>query len=881
MKVRYLIFLVILANCTAILGKPDQSKRAYYAKSPNPHPPAIDGQIDDAAWSQVEWQGEFTQWEPDDGAAPSEKTKFKILVDQENFYLAIRALDSEPDKIEKRVTRRDLFEGDWVEVNIDSYHDLRTARSFTLNAAGVQGDEAVSEDGDNWDSNWDAVWYGEVSHDDKGWSAEIRIPLSQLRFSPEEEPVWGLQVKRYIFRKGERSIWQYIPKDSGGWVSYFGELRGLPNLKSSRRIELMPYAVSNSRFSPKESGNPFATGRDQIFSGGLDAKLGLTNNLTMDITINPDFGQVEADPSEVNLTAFESFFQEKRPFFMEGRSIFESRLMFGDGGASSDRLFYSRRIGRSPQHSPEVDAGEFSTQPQNTSISTAVKLTGKTESGWSIGIMDAITQKETAQIDFNGARSEEAVEPFTNYFVGRLQKDYNKGNSQLGGIFTAVNRNLEEANLNWMKEKAYSGGFDFTHRWDDKTYSFTAKTAFSNVRGSKEAITNIQESSQRYYQRPDARHVKLDTSLTALSGHGGLLNISRNGKGNWRSSVGMIWRSPGLELNDMGFLQQADRIMQWTWAGYRINNPFFIFRRLNLNFNQWAGWNFDRQPLFTGGNINGGGQFNNYWGFHTGIGRETDILSTSELRGGPGLKGTGWWNQWITIYSDNRKPVEVRLDANNNWADDGGSMRNTMRFNVSFRPLNSMRISLRPSYTFNRNNAQYLDKIEIENSSDRFIFGELRQKTFAVTVRFDYSITPNLSIQYYGQPFVSSGSYSEYKSIVAPKANNYSDRYYQFSEEEATLIETEDGQQLKLTSDSIGAINTELSNPNFSFRQFRSNLVVRWQYRPGSTAFLIWTQERTGDDSDGHFSFSQGIDNLFDEDPVNVFLVKFSRWFSM
>ncbi|MFQ5676702.1 MAG: DUF5916 domain-containing protein, partial [bacterium] len=814
------------------------------------------------------------------------KTAFKILYDENNLYIGVRAFDTEPEKIVRRVTRRDRFDGDWVEINIDSYFDHRTAFSFTINVAGVKGDEAISNDGDNWDSNWDPVWFADVTTDTLGWCAEMRIPFSQLRFANNEEHIWGLQVQRRLFRKEERSVWQYIPQNSGGWVSYFGELHGIKGIRPSRRIELLPYGVSDLRKLPREEGNPFATGQETHFSGGLDVKLGVTSDLTLDATINPDFGQVEADPSEVNLTAFETFFEEKRPFFIEGYNILDYRIMGGDGGFSNDRLFYSRRIGRRPQHSPDLKdkdgEKEYSQAPDNTSILTAMKLTGKTRSGFSIGLLDAMTEKETAQIDLNGERRREGIEPFTNYFVGRIQKDYRQGNTSIGGIFTATHRNLSETQLKFLNSSAYSGGFDFRHEWQNKTWYLDVRTAFSQIRGGRRAISEAQKASQRYFQRPDADYVTLDTTRTSLSGHGGFVSLGKGGNSRIRASVGAMWRSPGLELNDLGFLRQADRVLQWTWFGYRFDKPVALFRRLSANFNQWYGWNFGGETVFAGGNINGGGQFKNYWSFWFGVGREGSNLSTSALRGGPAMKFPARWNQWYNLSSDNRKNFQFGFGGFNSWADEGKARTNNVRFWLSLRPRDAIRLFIHPFYTFNNEDLQYIETIDLNEETtndDRYIFARLHQQTLGITFRFDFAITPNLTIQYYGQPFVSAQSYSEFKSITNARANHYEDRFHRFTDEEFQYDAEND--EYRIVADSRGTIDEPLSIPDFNFRQFRSNLVVRWEYNPGSTIFLVWSQERTSSIDDGSFSFRRDIDELFGESGRNVFLIKASRWFSL
>jgi hypothetical protein len=853
-------------------------KKVYHTKHVNPHPPVLDGKLDDPIWEKLEWATDFTQREPDDGKPPSQQTSFKITYDDKNLYVGIRAHDREPEKIVRRVTRRDQFDGDWVEINIDSYFDHRTAFSFTINAAGVKGDEAISNDGDNWDTNWNPIWFAAVGIDNEGWIAEMRIPFNQLRFaSDKEEQVWGIQVMRRNFRKQERSVWQHIPQNSPGWVSLFGELHGLKGVKSAHRIEVLPYAVTSARRFEEEAGNPFATGATNKFSGGLDAKLGVTSDLTMDVTVNPDFGQVEADPSQVNLTAFETFFEEKRPFFIEGNSILDYRLAGGDGPFSNDRLFYSRRIGRAPHLYPALNAGEFAKAPDNTSIAAAVKLTGKTQGGVSIGLMDALTDEEEAEIDLSGQRRREIVEPRTNFFIGRLQKDFNKGQSAIGGMFTATHRDLSNAPANDLTRAAYSGGIDVRHQWHNRTYYLEGLAVMSQIRGDASAISAAQTASQRYYQRPDADYVEFDPNRTSLSGHGGNLSLGRGGNSPLRINLGATWRSPGLELNDAGFLRQADRIMQHSWAGYRITNPFAIFNRLNINLNQWRGWNFGGETVFKGGNINGGGQLKNYWFVWGGLGREGEDLATTALRGGPALRLPAQWNQWFNFQSDQRKAIQVGMFAFNSWKDEGDTHSHEVGLQSTFRPMNAMSLRVNPFYSLNYDDLQYVGTVERDGAS-RYLFGRINQKTLGVTLRLDYSITPDLTVQFYGQPFVSAGKYSHFKRITSTRAERYEDRFQTFGNE---LSYDENSAAYGVDESGDGAADYFFGKPDFNFRQFRSNLVVRWEYSPGSTAFLVWSQGRTGFDGSGEFSFRDDVKNLFEVYPDNVFLIKLNRWFSL
>ena len=406
---------------------PSTNTKVYHTAKVKGAPPIIDAILDDESWGLVEWAGDFVQYKPDNGAAPTEPTAFKILYDDKNLYVAFMCYDREPGKIERRMTRRDGFEGDRVSISIDSYYDHLSAFSFTLSASGVISDASITNNGSNYDRNWDPVWYARTAVVKDGWIGEARIPLSQLRFSKKKNQVWGLQVQRRLFRMEERSTWQHAPIDAPGWVHLFGELHGIKGIKRQRQVEVTPYTVMQMERYQSEDDNPFATGKDGKVTFGVDGKVAVNSDFTLDFTFNPDFGQVEADPSQVNLSAYEVFFRERRPFFIEGRNILSFRM------SSGDILFHSRRIGRKPQYAPSLEDGEYMDVPDMTTILGALKLTGRTEKGLSVGILESVTQEEFAKIDHNGERSKEPVEPLTNYFVGRVQQDLNQGNSQIGG----------------------------------------------------------------------------------------------------------------------------------------------------------------------------------------------------------------------------------------------------------------------------------------------------------------------------------------------------------------------------------------------------------------------------------------------------------------
>lgn len=872
------IVLTVLAACMPLYAGSAVKKKQYRAKKINPHPPAINGKLDDAIWQKAYVGSDFVQISPYEGKAPSQKTTFKIMYDNDNLYIAVRAYDSEPAAIVRRMCRRDNLDGDMVTVQIDSYHDLRTAFCFSVSAAGVKGDEVISEDGSTRDDNWDPIWYVKTARDEQGWLAEMRIPLSQLRFGRKEEQVWGLQVSRLLYRKDERSSWQFIPPDASGLVSNFGKLTGLLNLRPHRQIELTPYFVGRMQRFEAEEGNPFATGRLSNLIGGLDGKVGITNDLTLDFTINPDFGQVEADPSEVNLTAFESYFEEKRPFFIEGRNILNFPLMIGDGDFSWDNLFYTRRIGRRPHFYPETADGEYMDIPDNTTILGAFKLTGKTRTGLSIGIIDSVTTAEHATIGSPGHYRQEAVEPLTNYLGMRLQKDYNEGNTVFGGMLTAVNRKLADTNLDFLHKSAYSGGFDLSHQWNNKKYFLSLSTAVSHVKGSPEAILETQQSPLRYYQRPDASHVSLNPGRTSLTGHGGNLNIGKMGKGHFKYLAGLTWRSPGLELNDMGYLRQADVIMGFAWVGYNYWKPFGIFRNINMNFNQWGGWDFSGQPTFRGGNIGLYTQLKNYYSVSLSVNPQGESLSKSALRGGPSLRIPGAMSYYASLSTDSRKKLKLNAGGSLFKGNVDSRDMKSLRVGATYRPSNALSFSLDPSVNWYNNQLQYVDTVDFKEEK-RYIMAAIKQKTVAITFRMNLSLTPDLSIQFYGQPFISAGRYSSFKRITDPRAGIFDQCYHLFAGE--NIGYDEENNEYMIDETGNGTEDYRFGNPNFNFLQFRANLVLRWEFKPGSAVYVVWSQGRTDYEESGDFAFGYDMEQLFNVHPHNVFLVKFAHRFGL
>ncbi len=864
---------------TPVWAQASTEARRTYAARRTEQPPRLDGIPDEACWNAVEWSGGFMQWEPAEGQPPSCETAFKILYDDHSLYIAYRCSDPEPQRIESQLARRDQFPGDWVEINIDSYFDHRTAYSFTSSVSGTRGDEFVSADGDNWDSSWDPIWTLATHIGDEGWTAEVEIPFSQLRFVDKEEQVWGIQVSRRLFRKEERSTWQPMTKAERGWVSRFGELRGIRGVRPQRQVELLPYAVTRGETFETMAGDPFHDGGDMSLDAGLDGKVGVSSNLTVDFTVNPDFGQVEADPSEVNLTAFETQFSEKRPFFIEGKSIlrFPISPAITGGEFTSDDLFYSRRIGRPPHGSPNVPEGQYADVPDVTTILLAGKMTGRTSHGMSVGLLESVTGEETASIGAIGVpEHQQTVEPLTNFLVGRLSQEFRGGDTRIGGMLTSVRRRLGGTGLDYLPGSAWTGGFDLYHAWQNHAWYVEANGAASRVTGSTSAMLAAQTSSARYFQRPDNDYAEVDSSRTALAGHAGTLKLGKTGGKHWRFETGGTWRSPGFEINDLGYMRHADEATQFGWGQYAMRNPFSIFRNFQLNFNEWLKWDFGGANLLQEGNTNFSMTFKNNWQAGSGATFAWRRLSDTVLRGGPSMLLPGQLASWIWVNSDTRKPLSANFEVDVTEGGDGSYSSQYWFLSGVWRPSNALTLRLEPSYSRTLDELQYVSTTSY-GGEPRYLLSTIDQRTAALTLRVDFTLRPNLTLQYYGAPFIANGGYSEFKRITTPHAAAYEDRFHVFGADEIRLV---DG-KYEVDENRDGTVDYSFADPDFEARDFNSNLVLRWEYQPGSLLYLVWSQARTDFVADGSLDVHDDLQALFDTAPHNVFLVKLSKWFSL
>ncbi len=826
-------------------------------------PPVIDGRLDDPAWMEGEWVGNFTQQTPNEGAAPSKPTELKILYDDRHIYFAFRVHD-DPALVHRYPGRRDEFSGDIVGVCFDSYNSKRNGFEFDLTAGGSKLDLVLGNGETEWDTTWDAVWDGKVAHDEQGWTAEFRIPLNQLRYGRQKEQIWGMHAWRWIHRLQEESQWQLIPRQNTGRMHQLGELHGIRNLPRPRHVELLPHLLG--RAAPDRSGSG---GTEFSGSAGLDAKIGLASNFTLDVTVNPDFGQVEADPSLINLTAYETFYEEKRPFFLEGRKILSFEI------DEADQLFYSRRIGHAPSFAPPLAPGETIRSPESTTILGAAKVTGRTEGGLSVGVIQSLTSRELAQISSSRGEREQVVEPFGSYTVARVHKDWDKGNTSLGGMVTETRRAVSDPELVFLPANAFTGGVDFTRYFANRSWLLEASAIFSNVSGDREAIRALQTNAVHYFQRPDARHLGVNENAGSLSGHGGSIRFGRSEKSRLRLTDHFRWYSPGLDLNDLGYLRQADVAANQVFVGWAETEPKGIFRTYSVQVSREDEWDFGGLKTRSANRLEASSQFRNRWTAASAVEFQQSV-DTRALRGGPALRMHDFWSTEFQVGTDSSRHASFTLKGLHSRAVGDDSRQSRIEGAANFRLSNRLSLSGLTSYETLANNLQYAATAD-SSTGTRWLLGRIDQDTLSFTFRANFALTPDLIIQYYGSPFLSAGRYSGFKRATDTLAEQYRDRFHLFDDGEIAFQRDSNSY---LVGESTDGTSYSFDNPDFSFRQFRSNLVMRWEYRPGSTLYVVWSQGRTGFDSYWRPELSSNWSALWHERADNVFLVKLAYWFS-
>jgi len=858
-------------------------------------PPILDGRLDDPAWQAATPLTDLRQSDPQEGKAVSESTEVRVVYDRDALYIGARLFDREPARIARQLGRRDAFtQSDDFRVLLDSYHDHRSAFRFDVNPLGVKHDLVFGDDGNFADDSWDPVWEAATAIDSLGWTAEFRIPFSQLRFSSAAEQVWGIRFVRTILRKSEFSFWPFVWKTESGLVSRFAHLLGLRDIPAPRRVELLPYLVSRGT-SPAASpwGNPFDRRADYFGGAGLDLKYGVTSNLTLDGTVNPDFGQVDVDPAFVNLTAFEQFLPERRPFFVEGASIFTFGMItsfVGFGG--TPQVFYSRRIGRAPTgaYTSAATPGGFTTLPDYTTLAAAGKLTGRT-GGWSVGVLDALTPVEYGTWeDTAGVHTRAAAGPLTNFFVARLKRDW-AGRSGFGVMATAVDRHLAPGASTTLRSSAYLAGADFFHRWHHNDYSVSGSLSGAVVRGDTIAIQTTQLASSRYYNRPDAKHLSFDPTRTALAGISADLGVSKDGGStNWE--VAGSTTTPGYEVNDLGFQRRVDRISAAAFLGHRWTKPGKLFRFSSLSTSWGPSFNYDGDVIQNAVSGSAFGQFLNFWGvnvFGTYSARAIDDRLT---RGGPLAVQPAGWSGGFNAFTNSRKAVTASILSTFSRTTAGG-------WSVFVNPDVTLKVSaaaaleLAPSYTVGHSAAQYVtaipDPTATATFAHRYVFGALDQHSLDVTMRFNVTMSPTLSVQLYAQPFTFAGDFTSLQELAAARSFDFV-VYGQGGGSTESVVATDPrGRPATYQIDPDGsggpAAPFTIRNPDFHTRSFQVKTVLRWEYRPGSTLFLVWTQNRGGFfPFDPTFSAGRDLGDLLlygRDRPTNVLLVKANYWLTL
>ncbi|MFB3854770.1 MAG: DUF5916 domain-containing protein [Vicinamibacterales bacterium] len=841
----YVLVSLLTPAMAAASGPP--AVRAEAAAVARDEAIVLDGKFDEAPWERaIEITG-FLQRDPKEGAPPASQTVVRVVYDETYLYVAVRAFDEDPGRIVGILTRRDSDSpSDWIRVAIDSYCDRRTAYEFAVNPAGVKQDRYYFADG-NSDPSWDAVWDVAVGRDDTGWTAEFRVPFSQLRFVPGATGTFGFSVTRKIGRLNETSSWPLIAKSKPGFVSQFGELRGLKLAGAARRLELAPYFVGQMRTQPVSAGNPFLKSPDPAGAVGADLKYALTPGLTLTSTLNPDFGQVEADPAVVNLTAFETFYQERRPFFVEGSGNLKFDVDCNDGNCTG--LFYTRRIGRQPHGRPEAPHGGHTASPALTTILGAAKLTGRV-GRFAIGALEAVTSSERASLAMNDRRWSETVEPLTNFAVVQAKREWSD-QSSLGFMVTSTARRFSP-DLPDLPASATTGGVNWDWRLGSQRYSITGYWAGSTVRGDSAAIDALQRNAVHNYQRPDAEHLAYDPTRTSLNGHAGMVSFQKIGGARLRFSFNGGYKTPGFDINDIGYVKRADTVQQSGWVQIRWDTPTRVYRSFRLNLNEWAGWNFGGESRFQGANVNAHVVLASNWAAGAGFNVENSGLDDRATRGGPAIRSKRGWNVWYYVQTDDRKMVHASWQGFN-WADESDSSAFGFDPSITFRPTSFLSVSSGIHFEKQNEDTQWVDNLG-EAPATRYVFGRIRQTTLGVTTRVNYTITPELSVQVYAQPFVSAGLYSDFKRLVRPGATNFASQFEPFA---------------------------YAGEPDFNYRSFRMTNVLRWEYRPGSAIYVVWQQGREDSSSDGRFRFGRDVRSMFDLRATNVFLVKCSYWLNL
>ena len=882
MKFLRYAFLIVSLMIGSIAFAAQAPPRKTIVAVPAGGPIKTDGALSEPVW-RSEGRSDFTQAAPLDGRPPTERTTVWVAYDKDNLYIAARLWDTEPDKVNGRLGRRDDFvDSDWFYFGLDPYFDRRSGYYFAVNPAGSRMDGTLFND-ESTDGTWDGVWESAARIDGDGWAVELRIPFHQLRFKKKEDYVWGAGFRRDIKRKNETDDFTWIPKEESGFVSRFADLTGIRDIDPGRRIEILPYAMGRAAFSPAQPGNPFKTGREGEANAGFDLKAGLKSNLTLDVTVNPDFGLVEVDPAVINISDQETYYVEKRPFFIEGSSIFN----FGTGGVNANRtfgwtnpaFFYSRRIGRTPKGTVSIPG--YVDFPDWTTILSAAKLTGKIGKDFNLGFINAITRREYAEVETDGARSEVEVEPFTNYGILRGLKEFNEGRQGLGFLATTVVKDLRTADLAGAMNKSAVGlamdGWTFLDQ--DKAWAVNGWVGGTVVSGTAADITRLQLFSLHYFQRPDVDYVRVDTQATSLSGWAGRFYINKQ-KGNIVFNAGLGAMSPGFDSNDLGYHARGDVINGHVQLGYQTFHPGKVFRRWIVTLAYFRNYDFGGNRIGEYIYLDAEGQLLNYWTFGLHLDEEPPKYSHYLTRGGPLAFYPSGQTIRLNASSDNRRPWILNLNGNYRYHPTGG-YNWSLGMTLTWKPVPNISLSLSPSYTWRYSQGEWVTKVVdplmTATLGTRYILADIIQKSLPIEIRLNWTFTPTLSLQAYLQPYIATGDYREFKELRAARTFDFnvlgraSDSTIDFA-----------GGVYTVDPDGPGpTASFSFRDPDFNLKSMRGTVVLRWEFRPGSMLYFVWTQRRADYSHPGDFVFGRDLGDLFRAPGDNIFLLKFSYRFQL
>ena len=863
-------------------------------------PIRIDGRLDEGVWTAAPTATSFVQGEPIEGAPAQHRTEVRVLYDEGALYVGARMHDDSRDAIARQLVRRDeTGQFDFLELSLDPDLDGRTAYVFQISAAGVQGDTYLFDDVRE-DRSWDAVWESAVHVDEQGWTAELRIPLSQIRYLPSPNPQeWGINFTRQRVASNERSYFSLESRQRYGRVSVFGRLSGLELAQGVSRLELRPYVLTRGRAGPVEDGNPFERPRDATASAGLDARYGIGANFTLDATVNPDFGQVEVDPAVINLSAFETFYPERRPFFVEDARIFDFAL---SGGAN---LFYSRRIGRRPQRS-SLGGASYVDVAEQTSILGAMKLTGRTAGGLSVGVLGALTGREEGEAWFatGDSLTRFVAEPRSEYAVLGAQQELRGGATVIGGIVSAMHRDLPgEGSLDFLPSQAAYAGVNFQHTWSQREWALWGFFAGSYTAGSEDAMIRLQQGPNHYRQRPDAWRLGVDSSATSLSGAEWRLQLERRGGRHWTGAIWAAQRTPGFEVNDAGFFQGSERLDGGVQVSYREITPSRVLRSYRLTAQTFHNWRHEalRAPFSSSawGDAHKGGPvaaeaeltFLNYWGLEAGLTYGSEVRSEVPTRGGPLMLLPARMTYSVSGNTDPRARLTVSPSAQlmrstaDNWST-------SLELTVGYRPSPRVNMEVEPSLVRERDPRQYVattnDPSFTPTFGRRFLFADVDRTTFSLGTRLNVTFTPRLTLQLFAQPLLSAGEFVTYKQFAQAGTHEFDPFEEGSAVVDGTSIRCVDGRTCRVGETRFvdfqgdGLSDVSFRERDFRVRSLRANAVLRWEYRPGSTVYLVWQQGRYFEDqAASDFGLSREFGQLLRQQPDNVLILKMNYWLSL